>query len=59
MNKILKKLEKIFKKLDKKGQNFVRWGGARAPPLNPSLVKGVIFLDEIERNSNSINSQFM
>ena len=32
MDKILKKLEKIFKELAKIGQNFVRWGGQAPPP---------------------------
>ena len=32
MDKILKKLEKVFKELAKIGQNFVRWGGGGCPP---------------------------
>ena len=36
----MKKLEKIFKKLDKKGQNFIRWGGPGPPPKS---IPGVVY----------------
>ena len=46
MDKILKKLEKIFKELAKIGQNFVRWGGPGPPRPPPKSIPGGITIEK-------------